>query len=87
MAQALFTRMWSSGFLPTQHQGVKFRNKGDPVLYLSNPAGVTRELRRGMLDEIAALKAHMTSSYSSGRELAADIVWALINQPEFYFNH
>lgn len=38
-------------------------------------------------DEIAALKAHMTSSYSSGRELAADIVWALINQPEFYFNH
>jgi len=38
-------------------------------------------------DEITALKAHMTSSYSSGRELAADIVWALINQPEFYFNH
>lgn len=38
-------------------------------------------------DEIAALKAHMSSSYSSGRELAADIVWALINQPEFYFNH
>jgi hypothetical protein len=38
-------------------------------------------------DEISALKAHMTSSYSSGRELAADILWALINQPEFYFNH
>jgi hypothetical protein len=38
-------------------------------------------------DEIAELKAHMSSSYSSGRELAADIVWALINQPEFYFNH
>lgn len=53
--QPLYDRLWSSGFLPTQHQGVKFRNKGDPVLYLSNPAGVTRELRRGMLDEIAAL--------------------------------
>jgi len=53
--QPLYDRLWSSGFLPTQHQGVKFRNKGDPVLYLSNPAGVTRELRRGMLDELAAL--------------------------------
>jgi hypothetical protein len=53
--QPLYDRLWSSGFLPTQHQGVKFRNKGDPVLYLSNPSGVTRELRRGMLDELAAL--------------------------------
>jgi uncharacterized protein (DUF1501 family) len=53
--QPLYDRLWSSGFLHTQHQGVKFRNKGDPVLYLSNPSGVTRELRRGMLDELAAL--------------------------------
>ncbi|MES2595180.1 MAG: DUF1501 domain-containing protein [Verrucomicrobiota bacterium] len=53
--QPLYDRLWSSGFLPTQHQGVKFRNKGDPVLYLSNPSGVTRELRRGMLDDIATL--------------------------------
>lgn len=53
--QPLYDRLWSSGFLPTQHQGVKFRNKGDPVLYLSNPSGVTRELRRGMLDELAVL--------------------------------
>ncbi|GEP45456.1 DUF1501 domain-containing protein [Brevifollis gellanilyticus] len=53
--QPLYDRLWSSGFLPTQHQGVKFRNKGDPVLYLSNPAGVTRELRRGMLDELSQL--------------------------------
>ena len=43
--------------------------------------------RRPMEAEIEALKAHMTSSYSSGRQLAADVVWALINQPEFYFNH
>ncbi len=53
--QPLYDRLWSSGFLPTQHQGVKFRNKGDPVLYLSNPSGVSREMRRGMLDELATL--------------------------------
>ncbi|MES2738452.1 MAG: DUF1501 domain-containing protein [Verrucomicrobiota bacterium] len=53
--QPLYDRLWSSGFLPTQHQGVKFRNKGDPVLYLTNPAGVPREVRRGMLDELATL--------------------------------
>lgn len=53
--QPLYDRLWSSGFLPTQHQGVKFRNTGDPVLYLSNPSGVDRPTRRAMLDEIAAL--------------------------------
>src|SRR5262249_31458544 len=40
--QALFTRMWSSGFLPTRHNGVALRGKGDPVLYLQDPPGVTR---------------------------------------------
>jgi hypothetical protein len=53
--QPLYDRLWSSGFLPTQHQGVRFRNKGDAVLYLSNPAGVDRSMRRGQLDELAAL--------------------------------
>jgi hypothetical protein len=53
--QPLYDRLWSSGFLPTQHQGVKFRNKGDAVLYLSNPAGLDRALRRRQLDELAAL--------------------------------
>jgi hypothetical protein len=53
--QPLYDRLWSSGFLPTQHQGVKFRNTGDPVLYLSDPAGMDRNMRRGMLDELAAL--------------------------------
>jgi hypothetical protein len=56
--QPLYDRLWSSGFLPTQHQGVKFRNVGDPVLYLSDPAGVSRGMRRGMLDELAALNQH-----------------------------
>ena len=40
--QPLYDRLWGSGFLPSQHQGVKFRSGGDPVLYLSNPAGVDR---------------------------------------------
>jgi hypothetical protein len=53
--QPLYDRLWSSGFLPSKHQGVKFRNTGDPVLYLSNPAGVDRETRRETLDELAAL--------------------------------
>ncbi len=53
--QPLYDRLWGSGFLPTQHQGVRFRNSGDPVLYLSNPAGVSRPMRRDMLDELAAL--------------------------------
>jgi hypothetical protein len=53
--QPLYDRLWGSGFLPTQHQGVRFRNSGDPVLYLSNPSGVDRGMRRQMLDELAAL--------------------------------
>lgn len=53
--QPLYDRLWGSGFVPTQHQGVKFRNKGDAVLYLSNPSGVGRSLRRQQLDELAAL--------------------------------
>ena len=53
--QPLYDRLWGAGFLPTQHQGVKFRNSGDPVLYLSDPKGIDRKMRRGMLDEIADL--------------------------------
>jgi len=46
---------WGSGFLPTVYQGVEFRSSGDPVLYLSNPAGVDRELQRDSLDSIRRL--------------------------------
>ena len=53
--QPLYDRLWGAGFLPTQHQGVKFRNSGDPVLYLSDPKGINRRMRRDMLDEIAKL--------------------------------
>ena len=57
-AQALFTRMWSSGFLPTRFNGVALRSGGDPVLYLPNPPGVTRDDRRAMLDSLATLNQH-----------------------------
>jgi hypothetical protein len=53
--QPLYDRLWGSGFLPTQHQGVKFRRTGDPVLYLSNPPGVDGATRRAMLDDLAQL--------------------------------
>jgi len=53
--QGLLERLWGSGFLPTSHQGVKFRGSGDAVLYLSDPPGIDRELRRTMLDGIAKL--------------------------------
>ncbi len=53
--QPLYDRLWGSGFLPTQHQGVRFRNTGDPVLFLSDPHGIDRATRREMLDEIVGL--------------------------------
>ncbi|HYG77341.1 MAG TPA: DUF1501 domain-containing protein [Planctomycetota bacterium] len=53
--QALFTRMWSSGFLPTKYNGVAFRGSGDPVLYLPNPDGVAPTDRRTMLDAVNKL--------------------------------
>jgi hypothetical protein len=54
-AQALFTRMWSSGFLPTKYTGVALRSVGDPVLYLQNPGGVDASDRRTMLDALNKL--------------------------------
>lgn len=54
-AQALYQRLWGSGFLPSEHQGVALRSSGDPVLYLSNPKGVSPNARRKMLDGLAAL--------------------------------
>ena len=54
-AQALYSRLWGSGWLPSRHQGVALRSSGDPVLYLSNPDGVSPERRRQMLDAVAEL--------------------------------
>ncbi len=46
---------WNSGFLPTLHSGVEFRSSGDPVLYLSNPPGVSRSAQRATLDTVNTL--------------------------------
>ena len=54
-AQALYNRLWGNGFLPSQHQGVLMRNDGDPVLFLSNPQGVSSDMRRRMLDSLGQL--------------------------------
>jgi hypothetical protein len=53
--QGLLDRLWGSGFLPSKYQGVKLRSDGDPVLYLSDPPGIDRDLRRHMLDGLARL--------------------------------
>jgi len=53
--QALYSRLWGSGFLSTRHQGVSLRSTGDPVLYLSNPDGMSESMRRRMLDELMLL--------------------------------
>ncbi len=53
--QALYARLWGSGFLPTKHQGTSFQATGDPVLFLSNPKGVNGKVRRRMLDSLAEL--------------------------------
>ncbi len=55
--QPIFSRLWGSGFLPSEHQGVRFRSAGDPVLYLSNPPGVEPASRRAMLDGVSQLNA------------------------------
>ncbi len=54
-ADPLYARLWGSGFLPSNHQGVAFRSSGDPVLYLSNPAGLDAATRRDQLDVLAVL--------------------------------
>ena len=54
-AQALYERLWGTGFLPSQHAGVSLQSKGDPVLFLSNPPGVSSDSRRKMLDALGAL--------------------------------
>jgi Protein of unknown function (DUF1501) len=56
--QPLYARLWGSGFLPSEHQGVQFRSGKDAVLYLGNPDGVSRESRRLLLDRLRDLHAH-----------------------------
>ena len=55
--QALYARLWGSGFLPSRHQGTSFQNVGDPVLFLSNPQGIDPDVRRRMLDTLGKINA------------------------------
>jgi uncharacterized protein (DUF1501 family) len=57
-AQAIYERLWGSGFLPSEHAGVALRSQGDPVLFLSNPPGVSGDTRRDMLDALGQLNQH-----------------------------
>lgn len=61
--QPLYDRLWGSGFLPSQFQGVKFHNGADPVLYLSDPPGISREVRRKFLDDLAELNQLNAKEY------------------------
>lgn len=54
-SQGLYSKLWSSGFLDSKHQGVLMRSGKDPVLYLNDPDGVSRSDKRVMLDKIADL--------------------------------
>ncbi len=56
--QLFYDYYWGSGFIPSKYQGVRLRGEGDPVLYLGNPPGLSREAERALLDDIGALNAH-----------------------------
>jgi hypothetical protein len=62
--QPLFSRLWSSGFLPSKYQGVNFRAGSDPVLYLSDPPGISQDTRRRMLDTVKALNEIRERSFA-----------------------
>ena len=77
--QPLYDRLWGAGFLSSQHQGVKFRNSGDAVLYLSDPPGVTRSMRRNTLDRLKSLNEERVN------ELGDPEIQARISQYEMAF--
>lgn len=62
-SQPLHERMWGSGFLPAKYQGVRFTPTKDPVLYLSNPDGISATRRRAMLDDLSELNQITLSEY------------------------
>ena len=68
--QSLFARLWGTGFMPSDHQGMLLRSQGDPVLYLSNPAGVTGNDRRAQLDALVALNQEQHKRFADPEVLA-----------------
>jgi hypothetical protein len=77
--QPIFSRLWGSGFLPSSHQGVQFRSSKDPVLFLNDPAGMTRSDRRAMLDDLGQL------NQIRHNQLADPEILARISQYELAF--
>ena len=65
--QAISGRLWSSGYLSSEHAGVSFRSGGDPILYINNPPGVSPEMRRKQLDGLQAMN-RMTSAATGDPE-------------------
>ncbi len=61
--QLFFDYYWGSGFIPSKYQGVQFRSGGDPVLYLTNPPGISPELRKGVLKDITDLDQQRLADY------------------------
>jgi hypothetical protein len=70
--QPIATRQWHSGFLPSKYQGVHFRSKGDAVLYMGNPRGVSREQQRDVIDAIDSLN-RMNNEVVDDPEIATRI--------------
>lgn len=66
----LFSRLWGSGFLPSKTQGVSLRSSGDPILYISDPAGLNRNMRRSMLDGLNKLN-HINWQQAQDPEIIA----------------
>jgi Protein of unknown function (DUF1501) len=62
-------QLWSSGFLPSVYQGVQCRSHGEPVLYLDNPQGVSRSLRRSMLDTIEDINQQTYAAFGNPETL------------------
>ena len=72
--QPLYDRLWGSGFLPSRYQGVKLRSVGDPVPFLSHPAGLSAETRRRMSESAGRAKRQATEGYQRASEKVSDLV-------------
>lgn len=98
--QNLNMQAWGNGFLPSHHQGVRFRSGYDPVLYLSNPQGIDRNSRRQELDYLAKLEAEQKrtwgdpeidsklNQYEMAYRMQASVpeVTDLSNEPDYVFD-
>ncbi len=73
--QPLYARLWGTGFLPSEHQGVQFRAGAEPVLYLSNPGGVSTSARRSMLEALRMLDTDQ-AEHERDPDIAARIAQA-----------